>query len=195
MMLDVQPRGRMAAIFQRQGDYWTMAFAGVTVQLQHLAGFTYLAFLLRHPDQEFHIFDLLDASQGTHEPLARSRGDAGDVLDEQAHAAYRARLVHLHNEVAVAEQANDLGHAARARAEIDALTRELARGVGLGGRRRKAASAAERARVNIAKRISVAHKRIARHHPALAHHLAATIRTGTFCVYRPDPSQPVRWET
>lgn len=51
----------------------------------------------------------------------------------------------------------------------------------------------ERARVNVTRAITTALKRIAEHHQALGAHFAATIRTGTFCAYRPDPRLPLRW--
>jgi hypothetical protein len=53
--------------------------------------------------------------------------------------------------------------------------------------------ARERARVNVTRAISTVLRRIAAHHPALAEHLEATIKTGTFCSYTPDPRIPVRW--
>jgi hypothetical protein len=31
-------------------------------------------------------------------------------------------------------------------------------------------------------------------HPGLADHLAARVRTGTFCSYQPDPKRPVVWD-
>jgi hypothetical protein len=65
--------------------------------------------------------------------------------------------------------------------------------VGLGGRARKAASAAERARVNVTRTVGGAVKKIAASSPALGQHLAATIRTGTFCSYTPDPRVPIVW--
>ncbi|MGH2455790.1 MAG: hypothetical protein ACRDHD_05980 [Candidatus Limnocylindria bacterium] len=36
--------------------------------------------------------------------------------------------------------------------------------------------------------------RIAKQHPALGRHLEATIRTGAFCVYKPDPRLPMTWQ-
>jgi hypothetical protein len=53
--------------------------------------------------------------------------------------------------------------------------------------------ARERARVNVTRAIAAVLRRIAEHHPTLGAHLSATIRTGTFCSYRPDPRLPVRW--
>ena len=51
----------------------------------------------------------------------------------------------------------------------------------------------ERARLAVTKRIKDALRTIEAHDPALGYHLGASIRTGAHCVYRPDPSRPVRW--
>jgi hypothetical protein len=71
---------------------------------------------------------------------------------------------------------------------------ELSRAIGLGGRHRKAGSAAERARVNVSRAIAAAVKKIAEEHPALGEHLAARVHTGTFCSYPPDPLVVVDWK-
>lgn len=57
-----------------------------------------------------------------------------------------------------------------------------------------AAAVRERARVNVTRAISAALKRIDEHHPRLAAHLRATIRTGNQCTYTPDPRLPLSWE-
>ena len=82
----------------------------------------------------------------------------------------------------------------RAREEMDFPVGELARAVGLGGRDRRAASHAERARLNATRAIRAALTNLARTHPALGAHLAATVRTGRYCSYTPDPRAPVAWE-
>jgi hypothetical protein len=71
---------------------------------------------------------------------------------------------------------------------------ELARAVGLSGRDRRAASHAERARLNATRAIRTAMANLARAHPSLGRHLAATIRTGRYCAYIPDPRAPIVWE-
>jgi hypothetical protein len=93
-----------------------------------------------------------------------------------------------------AEDFNDPARAAKARAERDFLVAELARAVGLGGRDRRAASHAERARLNVTRAIHVAMANLARADPALGRHLAATVRTGRYCAYVPDPRAPISWE-
>jgi tetratricopeptide (TPR) repeat protein len=116
------------------------------------------------------------------------------MLDEQAKTAYRSRVSELHEEL---EEAKRLGRADRAEQveeELDALTRELSRAVGLGGRNRRAASASERARQSVTKSIKSALERIAQLEAALGDHLLRCIKTGNFCVYRPDPGSSVAWE-
>ena len=115
----------------------------------------------------------------------RTVGAAGELLDARAKAAYRARLAELRTALDEAESFADQGRASRLREELEALTAELARGVGLGGRYRKAASAAERARVNVQRRISDALARIEEQHPELGRLLTAAVRTGTFCRFSP----------
>jgi hypothetical protein len=77
---------------------------------------------------------------------------------------------------------------------MDFLTRELARAVGFGGRDRKTASNAERARVAVTKAVRATLKRIGEMDSNLGDELEATIRTGTFCSYEPDRRRPVSWQ-
>ena len=121
-------------------------------------------------------------------------GDAGELLDAEARAAYKARLDELQEDIDEAEELNDPIRAEKARDERQFLIRELARAVGLGGRDRRAASHAERARLNATRAIRAAMANLAREHPSLGRHLAATIRTGRYCSYTPDPRTPVTWE-
>ena len=95
--------------------------------------------------------------------------------------------------LAEAEDWNDPERVARLQAEIGALTHELAAAIGLGGRDRPAASSAERARVSVTRAIRSILARIAAQDPELGAHLEATIRTGTFCSYTPDPRAPIAW--
>ena len=114
-------------------------------------------------------------------------GDAGELLDKEAIAEYRARLRALEDDLSEAESWNDAGRAARARAERDAIAAEAsARGVGLGGRgrtrvRRRRAGTRERSTPPPAARI----KMIGQNLPALGAYLEGTVKTGTFCSYEP----------
>src|SRR6185503_13444513 len=106
----------------------------------------YLAELLHNPGQGFRALDL---SAGDGKRAKEVDGDAGVILDAQAKAEYRERLEDLREEADEAERFNDPERARRAREEIEFLSEELSRATGLGGRDRKAASTAERARLNV----------------------------------------------
>jgi hypothetical protein len=201
-------------LFRQEGDYWTLAFAGKMCRVRHTLGMRYLAQLLRHPRQEFPVLALaadgteLFMSAGTSaRPIANDHqhnesghslqvglSDAGELLDAQAKAAYKRRLRELHEELDEAQAFNDLGRADRVQAEIDFLTAEITRAVGLGGRPRKTTSPVERARVNVTLAIKTALKHIRTHHPSLGHYLTRTIKTGYGCVYTPEPASLPSWQ-
>ncbi len=190
--------GEPAMQFRREGDYWTIAFGGTVVRMRDAKGLGYLARLLRHPHREFHVLDLLggDAPRGAGtrpEGVAAGPRDAGVVLDEPAKHAYRGRIAELEAEIDEARRWHDLERVARAEAELDAVTRELAAALGLGGRDRRAASDSERARASVTKAVRGALRRLETQHPELGRHLGVAVRTGTFCSYDPDPRLPVTW--
>ena len=121
-------------------------------------------------------------------------GDAGEMLDAQAKAAYKRRTAELREQLEEARELNQLERVDQLEEEIEAVGRELSRAVGLGGRDRRASSASERARINVTRAIKVALERIAEHNPALATLLTSGIRTGTFCTYTPDSRLPTSWQ-
>ena len=197
-----EPRAT-TGVFHRDGTHWTLTYAGTTVRVKHASGAAYIAMLLQRPGEEIHVLDLTmdrpsepGASAGAApDGLVRRHAgsDAGDVIDAKARAEYKRRLTEVEEELAEARRFNDLGRCERLETEIDTLTQELARAVGLGGRTRKAGSAAERARINVSRAIAAVVKKISEEHPKLGEHLAARVRTGTFCSYTPDPLMTVQW--
>jgi hypothetical protein len=172
--------------FRRDGEVWTLTFAGRRAQLRDAKGLRDLAVLLAAPGQEVAAADLIT---GTVRPAQVFGADP--VLDDRARAAYRARLGDLDDELAEADARHDIERSARLAAERDALIDELARATGLGGRRRRLGDATERARTTVTARIRDAIGRIERAHPELGRHLRASIVTGTRCAYR--PAETVRW--
>jgi hypothetical protein len=108
---------------------------------------------------------LRDIVGGGELEAAAELGDAGELLDGAAKAACKARLNELKEELEEAKGFHDPGWVAKARAERDLQARELARAVGLGGRDRRAASHAERARLNATRVIRVAITNLARANP------------------------------
>jgi hypothetical protein len=192
--------GTSARLVQ-EGEYWAFHYAGETARLRDSKGLRYLARLLRNPGQELHALDLVVGDGGAAvgrrpEPeLNRiGAGDAGAMLDPQAKAAYRRRLEDLREEIDEATVFNDLVRAERAQQEMDFLLAELSAAVGLGGRDRKAASDAERARQSVTRAIKSAVERLGEVHVPLGDHLRTTVRTGIFSSYMPDPRAPITWE-
>jgi hypothetical protein len=166
---------------RRDGETWLVEGFGASCRLKASRGVEVLARLVAEPNRELHALDLLgDAG----EPI--DGGDAGEVLDGQAKAAYKTRLRELRDDLDEAVQWNDSARAERARDEIDALETELSRAIGHGGRSRRVGRAAERARINVQRRLADTMRRIAETAPELGRHLAAAIRTGVYCSYVPD---------
>jgi hypothetical protein len=205
-------------VFRKEGDFWTVGYGERVFRLKDSTGFAYIGHLLRYPGTEFHVLDIGAHGTSGHEasgdkarlsagPSSLSTeeleasgihvgnlGDAGEVLDDQAKAAYNARLRELREGLEEAREFGNVERAAKAEEEIDALSAELSRGFGLGGRRRRAGSATKRARQRAKKGIKTAIDKIAKNDPALGGMLAQRIRTGIYCSYRPDPNFPVEWQ-
>jgi tetratricopeptide (TPR) repeat protein len=209
-------RSAQRGVFRKEGEYWTVGYGGKTFRLKDTKGLGYLAHLIRHPATEFHVLDLVGGIAGHHEDdetnqLAQglprggegleregihiaNLGDAGEMLDDQAKAAYRHRLSELREELDEAKELGNVERAERVEQELDALTKELSRAVGLGGRNRRAASASERARQSVTKTIKAVLERIAKSDAELGDILSRCIRTGTFCSYQPDPDLTIAWQ-
>ena len=204
------------AIFRKEGEYWAIGYGRKSFRLKDTKGLGYLAHLLRHPAAEFHVLDLAGGFAGQRQDdetnqsvcdLPRGEqdlekagihignlGDAGEMLDEQAKVAYRHRLSELRKELEEAKKVGNVERAEKAEQEIDALTSELSRAVGLGGRNRRAASASERARQSVTKTIKAVVERIMQSDTALGDLFSRRIKTGNFCSYLPDPDFPIAWE-
>jgi tetratricopeptide (TPR) repeat protein len=163
---------------RREGDVWAVGGSSAPpFRLKHSKGLAYLNELLAHPGQELHVLVLVGMDHGA--------GDAGPVLDARAKAAYRDRLDALEDELAEAEKFGDAGRATRARAELEALATQLAGAVGLGGRDRRAASDAERARINVQRRLKDAIDGISACDADLGRYLGVAVKTGTYCSFTP----------
>jgi len=189
------PAAATPNVLERRQREWRIVFDGRETVVRNLKGVRYLAELLARPDRETHVFELyaaVDAPDDTSRAVLRApRASSDPVLDAQALAAYRQRLLDLRDEIEEAEGLGDLGRIERARAETGAIEEELGRAVGFGGRPRRQSDAVERARKAIYNRIQSAAAAIDEALPELGRHLTTSVRTGTFCVYRPE--RPTAW--
>lgn len=172
------------ATLARQGAAWVVAFAGRSAVLPDLKGVHDIRRLLERPGEEIHCVDL--AGRG-------ADADQGDsVLDDRARHELHTRIRDLQEELAEAEDHQDLGRAERARAELDQLVDTLSLALDLRGRSRRLGSLTERARTTVTWRIRHAVKKIRTEHEPLGRHLANSLRTGTFCSYQPE--RPGHWQ-
>jgi len=124
---------REHAMLRKEGEYWTVGYAGAQFRLQGQQG----ASVHRRPTERsrygFHALDLArgdatlyrfgrtsTAAFSFHGELdvagihVASLGDAGNMLDGQAKVAYRRRLAELRDELAEAKQLGRIERAERA---------------------------------------------------------------------------------
>jgi AAA ATPase-like protein len=197
----------LTAGMHREGEVWRLEYGGRVIHVRDSKGMRNLAVLLASPGVEIPAGDVeLRAGQagGAPQADASAAAEAGLAvhgspdsalagLDETAKREYRRRLEDLQEEIEQAEAWSDPERAARAREEMELIGSELAAAVGLGGRDRPLASSAERARLRVTRTIHTAIRRIGDQDEGLGYELGATVRTGTFCAYEPDPRHPVTW--
>jgi pimeloyl-ACP methyl ester carboxylesterase len=176
-------------VFLREGDVWSIAFAGGHCHLKNARGLADLCVLLSHPGEEIFAVQLMEGLEGA----AVNAGPADPVLDERARATIRDRVRELEEIISRAEAAGDVSAGERSAEERDALLRQLRAATGLGGRRRSLGDRADRARKAVTGRIRESIEKIRGALPELAHHLDASITTGSACRYA--PRNPTRWRT
>jgi hypothetical protein len=176
-------------IFRRENDFWLLGYEEKVSRVRHRKGLALIFRLLQKPHEAIHVVELASMAEQHHseaELQELKTRDMGPLLDSAAKDSYRERARDLREELEQARQFNDLGRVAKVEEELQFLTRELARAINLFGRDRAHGSSAERARLRVTNAIKYAITRITTEHEPLALHLNKTIKTGFYCVYRPD---------
>ncbi len=173
-----------AARLVDRGQFWEVTFAGRTAHLKASKGMTDIGRLLSGPGREIHCLELMGA--------VAEESSTGEVLDQRARSTYEQRIRDLQEAIDAAEADHDYSRADRSRLEMDALVDHLTAALGLGGRARRSGGSAERARSAVTQRIRSTIRAAEEAHAEFARHLATTITTGTYCVYRPE--NPVHWK-
>lgn len=181
---DAAPQGMQDAAakvqnrLKRRGDHWEIEFGGHVITARHSKGIGDLARLMARPGAEIAAVDLLG--------VAVVASDTGEVLDASARRKYEQRIRDLQAELVEAEDNNDIGRTERVTAELDILVEQLGAAVGLGKRGRRSGGSNERARTAVTRRIRTAIGHLNELHPPLGRHLKASVRTGSYCAYRPE---------
>jgi predicted ATPase len=204
-------RPELTACFHQDGEFWTIRYNQASIHLMDAKGLRYIAYLLAHPGERFHILELVAAVESkdganlseagpTAEALAAEikttcdLGNAGPTLDLRARRDYRRRLHELRDELEEARRFNDLGRIEKIQREIETITAEISAASGLHGRARESADHVERARSMVSKRIRATIAKVQQQNGSLGHHLATYIKTGYFCAYLPDPERKIAWQ-
>jgi hypothetical protein len=150
---------------------WRVVYGEHVALVPDRVGMRYLNQLVTAPDRGITALALV--VQGATGGGGSQGPDA--VMDRKAMSALRERIRDLRAEPSLsAEDQNELA----------ALTRELARASGLGGRIRSFADAPERARTAVRKAIKRSIDEISAANPTVGRHLAERVETGTVCRYR-----------
>lgn len=181
-------------LFRHGGEYWTVAFANSACRIKDTLGMHYLARLLRHPHQEVHVLALTGGQPVVSAQTAPST-ESGGQDDLHPLLASKQRLQELQDELDEAEAFHDTGRKERLLIELETLTEALLQTAKESTCSRKAASATERARLNVTRAIRTAIRHIADVHPPLGRHLAETVKTGVLCGYQPEADTSIAWQS
>jgi 7-cyano-7-deazaguanine synthase in queuosine biosynthesis len=198
-------------IFRKEGHFWRIIYAGKEILLKDAKGLRYIAYLLRHPEQDFYMLNLKQEAEISpsnsggeiykkmcKEKLAEeglvisNSGDGGDVIDAQALADYKREIKDLDGEIREAEENHDLARLETLRDQKELFLKHIMAASGLLGRTRKFDDEYEKARKSITKCIIDSRRKIQKDHLALGQHLENSINTGSFCSYTPE--KPTPWE-
>ncbi len=164
--------------FYLTGNVWEISFKKTAIILKDAKGLHDIKKLLEQPNQEFHCLDLMQAGV--------DESNTENVIDSKAKSDYQKRIQELQIELHEAESFNQTAKVSTLREEYDTLLEELTKSLGLAGKTRKVSSTLEKARSAVTWRIRNSIKKIEHHNPELANHLSKSIKTGTFCSYKPE---------
>jgi hypothetical protein len=212
MVAQRRPAGVLGeSVFQRQGQHWQIRYAGVSSTIRHTNGMLYVAHLLEHPGEPFHVGELrmlTDGSASTPDPFySRMSGErladddlavgvSGALRDPSGASGvheYRKALRELASEIGAAERRGDSVACQELREHRKELASAFASSYGRHGERDALDPEQERARKAVCKAITRAIDRVEKQHGVLGRHLDKAVRRGTFCAYQPE--SPITWTT
>jgi len=171
-----------SAIRQR-GDVWEVDYKGERVMLKDSKGLRDICQLLQRPDEDIHCSELAGTMVVVEQGI--------EMFDHKAKAEYKKHIVEIQNSLREAETVGDSQEAERLHWEYEQVLNHISKASGLGRKARVSATSVDKIRSAVTLRIKGCIKKISKAHPALGKHLALSIKTGTFCAYRPE--EQVSW--
>lgn len=176
-------------VFRSRGEFWEIGFDGGDIQhLKDSVGLAYLARLLAEPDRSIPAVTLLATRAGI-DPRVPS-GSAGEELDERGRAELQQKYTDLMEDRDEAERNNDQASLSSIDADLERLSVELSRRLGLGGKPREATDA-DRVRRSVTMAVRRDIERIAKRVPDLGRHLTNCVSSGQLFKYAPD--REIEW--
>ena len=160
---------QLQATLSHEQDVWILEYDRRRTPLPDAKGLHYLATLLQTPGVPIPAIEL-------------AGGKPGKMTD------IRAEVSELREDLAEAQANNDPERVARIRRRLDALA-QAAQELDT-----NSTADRERARINVTRAIKAVLLRISEREPELGHLLRGAVRTGTACVYEPDPGALVAWQ-
>ncbi len=164
--------------FLLKGNVWELHYNNMSITVKDAKGYHDIHKLLAHPLEEFHCLDLMDALV--------NESNITKAIDDKAKSQYLRRIKELQADIDNAEDMNQVEKIGPLREEYDTILDHLSQSLGLSGKTRKVGSTIEKARSAVTWRIRSAIKKIEVLHPELAKHLSNSIKTGTYCAYKPE---------
>lgn len=166
------------ALIRHLGDFWELEFKNHKLVCKDSKGLQDLRKLLLRPDEEFHCSEL--AGNGAIEEKGV------EMFDNKAKTAYQKRIIEIQNAIMEAELIGDTHLTEQLHWEYEEILDHLSKSSGLGHKARLTSGSVDKIRSAVTLRIKSCIKKISKEYPALGKHLSVSIKTGTFCSYRPE---------
>jgi hypothetical protein len=184
-------------VFRKQGDVWEIVFRGDKFSQKHQLGLAYIRELLGKPDKQINCLDLARACNPQSTRSRKGLVEADEVhqadssqessLDTRATKEYKEKLAEIEEELAEAQENQDMGKIEKLQEDKALLAGELKK-----AGHRKQAPAVKQARTSVSNAITRAIDNIGQNNEDAGKFLKQSIETGTTCRYKSDRN--VTWE-
>ena len=195
--------------FFLNGEFWTISYKGIPINLNDSIGLQYIHYLLGNPNNEFPVLALVHAIKKApptkvvdyqnmdEEQLegqliedGLNKGSTDYLLDEEAIAAYKNHYSKLKSELEEETTPKCKEEINETHEIMEKIVKLLTVGRDKSGKPRKFQDEAEKARKAVSKAVKKSLKKLENEHPALLLHFKSTLKTGMYCSYKPEKSIP-----
>lgn len=198
---DLQPKVKYAeenllkgCVFRKKtgGEYWDIVYDERSIHPKNSKGLEYIHYLLSNPEREIHVLQIVSVDENLSKGLSKN---TGTLLDNLATKQLKDQYENLEEELADKKIPKSDERIAGIKEEMEKITKILTAGLDKRGQPRKFADEAERTRKAVSKAIKESLVKIKdkkEGNPALWNHFDNTLRTGTYCSYKPE--HPMNWQ-